>query len=83
MVARERDESSRGQEDVAPDNPLKEAVVGLWYNASVPKPNVKVVFVQTTLIFFTDCSWHPYGIPQPFLDPTADVVGGVDIHSEP
>ena len=63
MVAHERDESSQGQEDIAPDDPLKEAVVGLWYNASVPKPNVKVVFFQTTLILFTDCSWHPYGIP--------------------
>ena len=83
MVARECDESSRGQEDIAPDDPLKEAVVGLWYNASVPKPNVKVVFVQTTLILLTDCSRHPYGIPRPFLDPTADVVGGVDIHGKP
>ena len=63
MVARERNESSQGQEDVTPDDPLEEAIVGLWYNASVPKPNVKVVFVQMTLIFFTDCSWHPYGIP--------------------
>ena len=83
MVAHKRDKSSRGQEVIAPDDPLKEAVVGLWYNASVPKPNVKVIFVQTTLILLTDCSWHPYGIPRPFLDPTADVVGGVDIHGEP
>ena len=83
MVACERDESSRGQEDITPDDPLKEAVVGLWYNASVPKPNVKVVFIQTTLILFTDCSRHPYGIPRPFLDPTADVVRGVDIDGEP
>ena len=82
MVARKHSASSRDQEDVAPDNPLKEAVVGLWYNALVPKPNVKVVFVQTTLILLTDCWQHPYGIPRPFLDPTADVVGGVDIHGE-
>ena len=46
-----------------PDNPLKEAVVGLWYDASVPKPNIKVIFVQMTLIFFMGHSWHPYGIP--------------------
>ena len=83
MVAREHDESSQGQEDIVPDDPLKEAIVGLWYNASVPKPNVKVIFVQTTLILLTDCSQHPYGIPRPFLDPMVDVVGGVDIHSEP
>ena len=83
MVAREHDESSRGQEDIAPDYPLKEAVMGLWYNASVPKPNVKVVFIQTALILLTDCSWHPYGIPRPFLNPTVDVIGGVDIHGEP
>ena len=82
MVARERDEYSRGQEDIVPDDPLKEAVVGLWYNASVPKPNVKVIFVQTTLILLMDCSWHPYGIPRPFLNPMVDVVGGVDIHGE-
>ena len=62
MVAHECSASSRDQEDVVPDNPLKEAVMGLWYDASVPKPNVKVVFIQTTLILLTDCSWHPYGI---------------------
>ena len=45
MVAHKHNESSRGQEDVAPDNPLKEAIVGLWYDASVPKPNIKVVFI--------------------------------------
>ena len=83
MVACKRSASSRDQEDVTPDNPLKEAVVGLWYDASVPKPNVKVIFVQTTLILLTDCSQHPYGIPQPLLDPAADVVRGVDIHGEP
>ena len=55
--------------------PLKEAIVGLWYNAFVPKPNVKVVFIQTTLILFADCSQHPYGILRPLLDPVADVVG--------
>ena len=82
MVACEHSTSSQDQEDVMPDNPLKEAVVGLWYNASVPKPNVKVVFVQTTLILLTDCSWHPYGIPRPLLDPAVDVVRGVDIHGE-
>ena len=82
MVAHERSTSSQDQEDVAPDNPLKEAVMGLWYDALVPKPNVKVVFIQTTLILLTDCSRHPYGIPQPLLDPAADVVRGVDIHSE-
>ena len=63
MVAREHNESSWGQEDIVPDNPLKEAIVGLWYDASVPKPNIKVVLVQTTLIFFVDRSRHPYGIP--------------------
>ena len=71
MVACEHNESSRGQEDVAPDDSLKEAIVGLWYDASVPKPNIKVIFiqttliffVQTTLIFFVDHSRHPYGIP--------------------
>ena len=62
MVARKRSASSPDQEDVAPDNPLKEAVVGLWYDALVPKPNIKVVFVQSTLILLTDCLWHPYGI---------------------
>ena len=62
MVARKRSASSLDQEDVMPDDPLKEAIMGLWYDASVPKPNVKVVFVQTTLILLTDCSWHPYGI---------------------
>ena len=80
MVACEHNKSSQGQEDFAPDDPLKEAIVGLWYDASVHKPNIKVVFVQMTLIFFTDRLWHPYGIPQPFLDPAADVVGCVDIH---
>ena len=80
MVAHEHNKSSQGQEDFVPDNPLEEAVVGLWYDASVPKPNIKVVFIQTTLIFFTDCSWHPYGIPRPFLNPAADVVGCIDIH---
>ena len=83
MVAHERSASSRDQEDVVPDNPLKEAVVGLWYDASVPKPNVKVVYIQMTLILLTDCSQHPYGIPRPLLTPTADVVRGVNIHSEP
>ena len=83
MVAHERSESSRGQEDVTPDDPLKEAVMGLWYNASVPKPNIKVVFVQTTLILIADCSRHPYGILRPLLNPAADVVGGVDIYGEP
>ena len=82
MVAHKCDESSQIQEDVAPDDPLKEAVMGLWYDATVPKPNIKVVFVQTTLILFTDCSRHPYGIPQPFLDLTANVVRGVDIHGK-
>ena len=83
MVARERSASSQDQEDVTPDNPLKEAVVGLWYDALVPKPNVKVIFVQTTLILLTDCLQHPYGIPRPLLDPAADVIRGVDIHGEP
>ena len=83
MVARKRSTSSWDQEDVVPDNPLKGAVVGLWYNGSVPKPNIKVVFVQTTLILLMDCSRHPYGIPRPLLDPAADVVRGVDIHGEP
>ena len=82
MVAREHNESSRGQEDIMPDNPLKEAVMGLWYNASVPKPNIKVVFVQMTLIFFTDRSRHPYGILRPFFDPVVDVDGHVGIHCE-
>ena len=63
MVAHKHNESSQGQEDVVLDDPLKEATVGLWYDASVPKPNIKVVFVQMTLIFFADHSWHPYGIP--------------------
>ena len=63
MVARERSVSSWDQEDVMPDNPLKEAVVGLWYDALVPKPNVKVIFVQMSLILLMDCSRHPYGIP--------------------
>ena len=74
-----------------PDDPLKEAIVGLRYYASVPKPNIKVLFVQmtlflfvqTTLILFMDCSLHPYGIPRPLLNPVADVIGGVDIHSKP
>ena len=83
MVARERSESSWDQEDVAPDNPLEEAIVGLWYDAPVPKPIIKVVFVQTTLILFVDCSQHPSGIPQPLLDPVVDVVGSVNIHGEP
>ena len=63
MVAHKRNKSSQGQEDVMPDDPLKEAVVGLWYDASVPKPNIKVVFIQMTLIFFADRLQHPYGIP--------------------
>ena len=46
-----------------PDKPLKEAIVGLWYNDSVPKPNIKVLFIQMTLILLTDRSRHPYGIP--------------------
>ena len=71
MVAHERNKSSQGQEDITPDDPLKEAVVGLQYNASVPKPNIKVIFVQTTLIFFADRSQHPYGILRPFFDPVA------------
>ena len=82
MVARKHNESSWGQEDFAPDNPLKEAVVGLWYDSSVPKPNIKVIFVQMTLILFTDRSRHLYGIPQPLFNPAADVVGGGDIHSK-
>ena len=82
MVAHKCNKSSWGQEDVAPDDPLKEAIRGLWYNGTVPKPNIKVVFVQMTLIFFTDRSQHPYGIPRPFLDPAADVVGFVNIHCE-
>ena len=65
-----------------PDNPLKEAIMSLWYDASVPKPNIKVIFIQMTLIFFVDHSWHPYGIPQPFLNPAADVIRCVDIHCE-
>ena len=46
-----------------PDKPLKEAVMGLWYNDSVPKPNIKVVLNQMTLILLMDCLQHPYGIP--------------------
>ena len=63
MVAREHSTSSRDQEDVMPDDPLQEAVMGLWYDTSVPKPNVKVVFVQTTLVLLVDRSQHPYRIP--------------------
>ena len=82
MVAHEHNESSWSQEDVAPDKPLEEAVVGLWYDASVPKPNIKVVFVQMTLILLVDLSWHPHGIPWPLFDPVVDVVRCVDIHGE-
>ena len=81
-VAHECNKSSWCQEDVTPDEPLKEAVVGLWYDDLVPKPNIKVVFVQMTLILLTDCSWHPYGIPKPLPDPVADVFRSVDIHGE-
>ena len=62
-VACEHNKSSQGQEDILPDESLKEAIMGIWYDDSVPKPNIKVVFIQTTLILLTDCSWHPYGIP--------------------
>ena len=65
-----------------PDEPLKEAVVGLWYDDSVPKPNIKVIFVQMTLILLTDRSWDPYGILRPLPDPVADVVWHVDVHRE-
>ena len=62
-VAHECNESSWGQEDGMPDEPPKEAIVGLWYNDLVPKPNIKVVFAQMTLVLLMDCSQHPYGIP--------------------
>ena len=81
-VARKHNKSSQGQEDVLPDEPLKEAIMGLWYDDSVPKPNIKVIFIQTTLILFTGHSWHPCGILQPLPDPIVDVVRCVDIHGE-
>ena len=65
-----------------PDDHLKEAVVGLWYNASVPKPNIKVIFIQTTLVLLADCLWHPYGIPQPLPNPVTDVIGRVHFLGE-
>ena len=79
-VAHKCNKSSWGQEDIVPDEPLKEAVMGLWYNDLVPKPNIKVIFIQTTLILLTDCSRHPYGMLQPLPNPVADVFRGVDIH---
>ena len=83
VVACKHNKPSQGQEDFTPDDPLNEAIMGLWYNASVPKPNINVVFVQMTLILFTDRSQHPYGIPRPLLDPVVDVIRRVNIHGEP
>ena len=60
-VSHKHSKYSRGQEDITPDEPLKEAVVGLWYDDLVPKPNIKVVFVQMTLILLTDHLRHPMG----------------------
>ena len=55
-VAQKHSESSWGQEDVVPDEPLKEAILGLWYDDSVLKPDIKVIFIQTTLVLLMDCS---------------------------
>ena len=49
---------------------------------SIPKPNIKVIFIQMTLILLTDHLWHPYGILRPLPDPVADVIWHVDIHRE-
>ena len=65
-----------------PDKPLKGAVVDLWYNDWVPKPNIKVVFIQTTLILLMDHLQYPYGIPRPLPNPVSDVVMSVNIHRE-
>ena len=81
-MAHKHNESSWSQEDITPDKHLKEAVVGLWNDAPVPKPNIKVVFVQTTLILLVDRSQYPYGIPRPLFNPVVDVFGCVDIHGE-
>ena len=81
-VAYKHNKSSWGQGDIVSDKPLKETVMGLWYNDSVPKPNIKVIIIQTTLILLMVRLWHPYGIPQPLPDPVADVIRHVDIHGE-
>jgi len=53
-IAGECCESSQGQEDIVPHEPLKEAVVGLWYDDAIPKPNIKVIHIQMTLAILTD-----------------------------
>ena len=65
-----------------PDDPLKEAIVGLQYDALVPKPYIKVILIQTTLVLLTNHSQHPYGIPQPLPDPVTEVIGHVHFHGE-
>ena len=74
-VANKCCEPSQGQEDVMPDDPLKEAIVGLQNYDTVPKPNIKVIQVQMTLPILTDGSWSPYQVLRPLSDPISEVVG--------
>ena len=57
-----------------PDNPLKEAIMGLWNYDTVPKPNVKVIQVQMTLPILTDGSQSPYWVLRPLSDLISEVV---------
>ena len=61
-ITTECHEPSQGQEDVAPDDPLKEAVVSLWNYDVVPKPNIKDIQIQMTLPILTDGSQSPYWV---------------------
>ena len=46
-----------------PDDPLKEAIMGLWNYDAVPKPNVKVIHIQMTLPILMDGLRSPYQVP--------------------
>ena len=61
-IANECHEPSWGQEDITPDDPLKEAIMGLWNYDMVPKPNVKVIQVQMTLPTLMDGLQSPYQV---------------------
>ena len=44
-IASEHCKPSWGQEDVVPHEPLEEAIMCLWYNDTVPKSDIKVIYV--------------------------------------
>ena len=65
-----------------PDNPLKEAIVGLWNYDMVPKPNIKVIHIQMTLPILTDGSQGPYQGLQPLSNPILEISGHLLFHME-